>query len=132
MTGSKDEEKRQIFERFLPGKLSHDEIDTLLHFARVESYPAGKEIYAKGSLGRSMMAVLRGTAKMTSVSRDLDAMPETTVFVGPTVRISLPVGQRQERLTAWKQAARHPAIRDGLAAAGERGGGKSAPRTGSG
>jgi len=70
MTGSKDKEKRQIFERFLPGKLSHDEIDTLLHFARVESYPAGKEIYAKGSHGRSMMAVLRGRAKMASVSRD--------------------------------------------------------------
>jgi Cyclic nucleotide-binding domain len=70
MTGPTHEEKRQIFERFLPGKLSHDEIDTLLHFARVESYPAGKEIYAKGSLGRSMMAVLRGMAKMTSVSRD--------------------------------------------------------------
>jgi len=61
MTGPTYEEKRQIFERFLPGKLSHDEIDTLSHFARVESYPAGKEIYAKGSLGR---------AKMASVSRD--------------------------------------------------------------
>ena len=36
----------------------------------MESYPAGKEIYAKGSLGRSMMAVLRGRAKMASVSRD--------------------------------------------------------------
>jgi len=70
MTGPTHEEKRQIFERFLPGKLSHDEIDTLLHFVRVESYPAGKEIYAKGSLGRSMMAVLRGRAKMASVSRD--------------------------------------------------------------
>jgi hypothetical protein len=65
MTGPTHEEKRQIFERFLPGKLSHNEIDSLLHFARVESYPAGKEIYAKGSLGRSMMAVLRGRAKMT-------------------------------------------------------------------
>ena len=70
MTGPTHEEKRQIFERFLPGKLSHNEIDSRLHFARVESYPAGKEIYAKGSLGRSMMAVLRGRAKMTSVSRD--------------------------------------------------------------
>ena len=36
----------------------------------VESYPAGKEIYAKGSLGRRMMAVLCGRAKMASVSRD--------------------------------------------------------------
>jgi CRP/FNR family transcriptional regulator, cyclic AMP receptor protein len=71
MTGPTYEEKRQIFEgHFLLGKLSPDEIDTLLHYARVERYPAGEEIYAKGSLGQSMMAVLRGTAKMTSVSSE--------------------------------------------------------------
>ena len=71
MIGPTYEEKRQIFERhFLLGKLSGDEIDTLLHFARVERYPAGEEIYAKGSPGQSMMAVLRGTAKMTSVSSE--------------------------------------------------------------
>jgi CRP/FNR family cyclic AMP-dependent transcriptional regulator len=71
MIGPTYEEKKQIFERhFLLGKLSGDEIDTLLHFARVERYPAGEEIYAKGSPGQSMMAVLRGTAKMTSVSSE--------------------------------------------------------------
>ncbi len=71
MDGPTYEEKRQLFERhFLLGNLSPDEIDTLLHYARVERYPAGEEIYAKGSPGQSMMAVLRGTAKMTSVSRD--------------------------------------------------------------
>jgi CRP/FNR family transcriptional regulator, cyclic AMP receptor protein len=71
MIGPTYEEKRQIFERhFLLGKLRGDEIDTLLHFARVERYPAGEEIYAKGSPGQSMMAVLRGTAKMTSVSSE--------------------------------------------------------------
>jgi CRP/FNR family cyclic AMP-dependent transcriptional regulator len=71
MIGPTYEEKRQIFERhFLLGKLSGDEIDTLLHFARVERYPSGEEIYAKGSPGQSMMAVLRGTAKMTSVSSE--------------------------------------------------------------
>jgi hypothetical protein len=53
MTGPTHEEKGRYS---LPGKLSHDEMDTLLHFARVESYPAGKEIYAKGSLGRSMIS----------------------------------------------------------------------------
>jgi hypothetical protein len=37
MIGPTYKEKRQIFERhFLLGKLSGDEIDTLLHFARVE------------------------------------------------------------------------------------------------
>ena len=71
MTRPSHEEKRQIFERnFLFGELSSDEIDTLIHFARTESYSAGDEIYAKGSPGESMMAVLRGTAKMTSVSRE--------------------------------------------------------------
>jgi CRP/FNR family transcriptional regulator, cyclic AMP receptor protein len=65
------EEKRQIFERhFLLGKLSRDEIDTLLHFARVERYRAGDEIFSKGSPGESMMAVLRGALKMSSVSPD--------------------------------------------------------------
>ena len=71
MMGPTHEEKRQVFERhFLLGKLSGDEIDTLLHFARVERYPAGEEIYAKGSPGQSLMAVLRGAAKMTSVSSE--------------------------------------------------------------
>ena len=65
------EEKRQIFERhFLLGRLSGDEIDTLLHYARVERYPAGSEVFAKGSPGSSMMAVLRGTLKMSSVSAE--------------------------------------------------------------
>jgi len=71
MTGPTYEEKRQIFERhFLLGKLSGDEIDTLLHYTRVERYPAGSEIFSKGSPGSSMMAVLRGTLKMSSVSAD--------------------------------------------------------------
>jgi CRP/FNR family cyclic AMP-dependent transcriptional regulator len=69
MDGPTHAEKRQIFERHsLLGKLSDDEIDTLLHYARVERYPAGREIFAKGAPGQSMMAVLRGTLKMSSVS----------------------------------------------------------------
>lgn len=71
MESTTHEERRQLFEHhFLLGKLSRDEIDTLLHYARVERYPAGHEIYAKGSPGQSMMAVLRGTAKMVSVSTE--------------------------------------------------------------
>jgi len=69
MDRPRHEEKRHIFERhFLLGKLSRDEIDTLLHYAQVERYPAGQEIYAKGSPGQSLMAVSSGTVKMTSVS----------------------------------------------------------------
>src|SRR5499427_7554908 len=48
----------------------HDGLDTLLHYARVERYPAGREIFAKGSPGSSMMAVLSGTLKMSSVSSE--------------------------------------------------------------
>jgi CRP/FNR family transcriptional regulator, cyclic AMP receptor protein len=71
MTSPSYEEKRQIFERhFLLGKLSGDEIDTLLHYARVEHYPSGREIFSKGSPGQCMMAVLRGTVKMSSVSSE--------------------------------------------------------------
>jgi CRP/FNR family transcriptional regulator, cyclic AMP receptor protein len=69
MTGPTHEEKRQIFERhFLLGKLSRDEIDALLHYARVERYPAGSEIFAKGSAGSSMMMVLSGTVKMNTIA----------------------------------------------------------------
>ena len=71
MTSPTYEEKRQILEgHFLFEKLSPNEIDTLLKFSHVEQYRAGREIYAKGSLGDSMMAVLRGTVKMTSVSSE--------------------------------------------------------------
>jgi CRP/FNR family transcriptional regulator, cyclic AMP receptor protein len=65
------EEKRQILERhFLFGKLAPVEIDTLLRFSHVEHYPVGREIYAKGSPGDCMMAVVRGRVKMSSVSAD--------------------------------------------------------------
>ena len=71
MTGPTYEEKRQILEgNFLFKQLSPVEIDTLLKFSLVERYPAGREIYAKGSLGDSMMAVLRGRVKMSSVSAE--------------------------------------------------------------
>jgi CRP-like cAMP-binding protein len=71
MTSLRYEEKRQIFERhFLLSKLSGDETDTLLNYARVERYPAGREIFCKGDAGSSMMAVLCGTLKMSSVSSE--------------------------------------------------------------
>ena len=61
--------KATIFERhFLLGELSRNEIDALLTYARVERYPAGREIFPKGSPGNSMMAVLRGTVRIGSVS----------------------------------------------------------------
>lgn len=64
-------EKRQIFEQhFLFGKLSTSEIDSLIGYTRVEQYPAGREIFDKGSPGQSLMAVLRGSIKISSLSSD--------------------------------------------------------------
>jgi CRP/FNR family cyclic AMP-dependent transcriptional regulator len=69
MTSATYLEKRQLFERhFLLGSLSESEIDTLLRFSRVEHYPAGHEIFAKGSPGDSMMLVLRGSVRISSIS----------------------------------------------------------------
>ena len=49
------EQKRELFQRhFMLGKLEPGEIDTLARRARVESYRAGQEIFAKGSPGRTM------------------------------------------------------------------------------
>jgi CRP/FNR family transcriptional regulator, cyclic AMP receptor protein len=63
------DEKRKIFERhFLFGKLCPNEIDALISYARVERYRAGREIFAKGSPGQSLMAVLRGSVKISSLS----------------------------------------------------------------
>jgi CRP/FNR family transcriptional regulator, cyclic AMP receptor protein len=63
------DEKRKIFERhFLFGNLSAYEIDALISYARVERYRAGREIFAKGSPGQSLMAVLRGSVKISSFS----------------------------------------------------------------
>jgi CRP-like cAMP-binding protein len=68
-TSASHDEKRKIFERhFLFGKLSATEIDALISYARVERYPAGREIFAKGSPGQSLMAVLRGSVKISSLS----------------------------------------------------------------
>lgn len=69
MIGPTYQEKRQLFERnFLLGKLSPNEIDALLRYSRVERYPAGEEIFAKGSPGNSMMIVLRGSVRISSIS----------------------------------------------------------------
>jgi CRP-like cAMP-binding protein len=69
MSSPTHEEKRQIFQRhFLFGKLCPNEIDTLISYSRVERYRAGREIFAKGSPGQSLMAVLRGSVKISSLS----------------------------------------------------------------
>jgi len=62
-------EKRRLFEgHALFGKLPTEDLDALLSHARVENYAAGREIFAKGSPGRSMMAILAGTVRISASS----------------------------------------------------------------
>ena len=69
MTGPTHAQKRDLFQRhYLLGRLDPGEIDALAARARVERYPAGREIFAKGSPGRNMIAVLRGSVKIASLS----------------------------------------------------------------
>jgi CRP/FNR family transcriptional regulator, cyclic AMP receptor protein len=60
-------EKRRLFEgHALFGKLAPDDLDALLSHARVEHFPAGREVFAKGSPGRSMMAILAGSVRISA------------------------------------------------------------------
>ena len=62
-------EKQRLFEgHALFGILSSGDIDALLSRARVEHYPAGRLIFAKGSPGRSMMALLAGSVRIGSTT----------------------------------------------------------------
>jgi CRP-like cAMP-binding protein len=62
-------QRRKIFERhFLFGKLSASEIDELIRYSHIKRYRAGREIFLKGSPGQSLMAVLRGSVKISSLS----------------------------------------------------------------
>lgn len=67
MVSTTYEQKKQLLERhFLLGGLSPGEIDRLIAFSRVEHYPVGREIFAKGSPGTSVMAVLRGSVRISA------------------------------------------------------------------
>jgi len=69
MLGPTPVEKRRVFEgHALFGKLPPDDLDALLRHARVEHYPVGREIFAKGSPGRSMMAILKGNVRISAPS----------------------------------------------------------------
>ena len=83
MNSPTHEEKRQIFQRhFLFSKLSASEIDALISYARIERYPSGREIFAKGSPGQCLMAVLRGRVKISSLSDDGKEVVFTIVNAG--------------------------------------------------
>src|SRR6266568_3302777 len=62
-------EKQRLFEgHALFGILAPVDVDALLSHARFEHYPAGRLIFAKGSPGRSMMAVLSGSIRISTTA----------------------------------------------------------------
>ena len=62
-------EKLKLFEgHALFGQLSAEDIDALLAHARFEHHRAGDIIFAKGSPGRSMMAVAEGSIRISSTA----------------------------------------------------------------
>jgi CRP/FNR family cyclic AMP-dependent transcriptional regulator len=63
------DEKRKLFEgHALFGQLSADDVDALLSHARFHHHRTGDLIFAKGSPGRSMMAVLEGSIRISSTA----------------------------------------------------------------
>lgn len=62
-------EKIKLFEgHALFGQLTADDIDALLSHARFEHHRMGEVIFAKGSPGRSMMAVLDGSIRISATA----------------------------------------------------------------
>jgi len=67
MPGPTPIQKRNLFEgHALFGRLPPADLDALLLRARAEHYPAGRVIFAKGSPGRSMMAILKGSVRISA------------------------------------------------------------------
>jgi CRP-like cAMP-binding protein len=61
--------RRKLFEgHALFGLLPQVDLDALLLRARVEHYPAGRTIFEKGSPGRSMLAIISGSVKISTSS----------------------------------------------------------------
>ena len=71
MLSAKHEDTRALLvKNFFQGTLSESDVDRLLAYARVVRYASGDEIFAKGSIGSSLMAVLSGSVRIVSVSEE--------------------------------------------------------------
>ena len=69
MPGPTAGDKRRLFEgHTLFGKLPSEDLDALLLHARTEHHPAGRTIFSKGSPGRSMLAILAGSVRISMPS----------------------------------------------------------------
>jgi len=76
MLSSNREELRALFTKnFFFGTLNDSEIDGLLTYARLVRYRAGSEIFAKGSPGTSLMAVLRAQCGSALLRRRAERSP---------------------------------------------------------
>jgi len=67
---ARDDERKLFQTHFLFRRFSDADIDELLAHARVQYFAAGHNIFTKGSPGQSMMAVLRGSVRVSSPSPD--------------------------------------------------------------
>ena len=68
-------QKRDLFkDHALLGRLPPEHLDALLLRARVERFAAGSEIFCEGSAGRSMMAILSGSVRISASSRGSNAI----------------------------------------------------------
>lgn len=79
---TRGEQARLLKDQTLFAKLGDREIAELLAHARVARYAAGAEIFAAGSPGDSMMAVMRGSVRIMSPSPDGRAMVLNTIVAG--------------------------------------------------
>ena len=91
-------EKRELVDgHALFGGLSRTDLDALLARARVEHYPAGRKIFEKGAPGRSMMAILRGSVRISASSASAGREIVLTILQSGEIfgEIALLDGQRR-------------------------------------
>src|SRR5665213_3193408 len=112
MPGPTPIQKRNLFEgHALFGRLPPADLDALLLRARTEHYPAGRVIFAKGSPGRSMMALLKGSVRISAPTPAGPDIVLTMLQVGEVM-----FGRLDARIAKALLRLAHgaPAARDGV------------------
>ncbi len=80
------EQKREIFARHpFFNLLSTADLDKVIRHAHFQSYPKGERIFCKGDPGQGLLAIVRGTVKISSPSAEgrevvLNLMREGEIF----------------------------------------------------
>jgi CRP/FNR family cyclic AMP-dependent transcriptional regulator len=83
MPGPTANEKRELIEgHALFGSLSKTDLNALVSRAHIEHFRRGQQIFAKGSPGRSMMAILRGSVRISATSSATREFVLTTLYAG--------------------------------------------------